>query len=68
MGWQTADIAAEVLQLKSRGVVFEEYDLPNFRTINSVVSSASGQSAWFKDSEGNMLGLVQWIDEGNNSI
>jgi catechol 2,3-dioxygenase-like lactoylglutathione lyase family enzyme len=68
MGWQTADIAAEVLQLKSRGVVFEEYDLPNFKTINSVVSSASGQSAWFKDSEGNMLGLVQWIDEGNNSI
>jgi catechol 2,3-dioxygenase-like lactoylglutathione lyase family enzyme len=30
----------------------------------SVVRSASGQSAWFKDSEGNMLGLVQWIDDG----
>lgn len=60
MGWETFDIATEVQQLKSRGVDFEEYDLPNFKTINSIVDSPSGRSAWFKDTEGNMLGLVQW--------
>ena len=60
MGWQTIDITTEVQQLKSRGVVFEDYDLPNFKTIDSVVTSMSGKSAWFRDSEGNMLGLVQW--------
>jgi catechol 2,3-dioxygenase-like lactoylglutathione lyase family enzyme len=60
MGWQTPDIAAEVASLKTRGVVFEEYDLPNFKTIDSIVTTATGRSAWFKDSEGNMLALVQW--------
>ena len=61
MGWQTTDIVAEVRHLKSHGVVFEEYDLPSFKTLGSIVTSPSGKSAWFKDSEGNMLGIVQWI-------
>lgn len=61
MGWQTTDIGTEVRHLKSHGVVFEEYDLPSFKTLDSIVTSPSGKSAWFKDSEGNMLGIVQWI-------
>ena len=60
MGWAVANLKDEVAQLKSRGVVFEEYDLPSFKTIDSVVTMEHGLSAWFKDSEGNMLGLVQW--------
>jgi catechol 2,3-dioxygenase-like lactoylglutathione lyase family enzyme len=60
MGWETPDITSEVASLKTRGVVFEEYDLPNFKTVRSIVTSPTGRSAWFKDSEGNMLALVQW--------
>lgn len=60
MGWETKDIVAEVSHLKSRGVVFEEYDLPNFKTVDGIATVPTGRSAWFKDSEGNMLGLVQW--------
>jgi catechol 2,3-dioxygenase-like lactoylglutathione lyase family enzyme len=60
MGWETKDITDTVLRLKSRGVVFEEYDLPNLKTVDSIATGPSGRSAWFKDSEGNMLGLVQW--------
>jgi catechol 2,3-dioxygenase-like lactoylglutathione lyase family enzyme len=60
MGWETRDIVAEVSYLKSRGVVLEEYDLPGFKTIDGIVTTPSGKSAWFKDSEGNMLGLAQW--------
>jgi catechol 2,3-dioxygenase-like lactoylglutathione lyase family enzyme len=60
MGWETPDITSEVASLKTRGVVFEEYDLPNFKTVGSIVTSPTGRSAWFKDSEGNMLALVQW--------
>jgi catechol 2,3-dioxygenase-like lactoylglutathione lyase family enzyme len=60
MGWETSQIAEEVHQLKARGVVFEEYDFPNFKTVDSIVTSATGKSAWFKDTEGNMLGLAQW--------
>jgi catechol 2,3-dioxygenase-like lactoylglutathione lyase family enzyme len=60
MGWEVPDLASEVTQLKSRGVQFEEYDLPSFKTVESIVTMPHGYSAWFKDSEGNMLGLVQW--------
>jgi catechol 2,3-dioxygenase-like lactoylglutathione lyase family enzyme len=63
MGWQATDIAAEVAHLLSQGVKFEEYDLPNFKTVDNIVTSQSGKSAWFKDSEGNMLGIVQWNKE-----
>ncbi len=58
-GWQTDDITAEVAELKSRGVVFEEYDMPGLKTVNSIATIGSNRAAWFKDSEGNILGIVQ---------
>jgi catechol 2,3-dioxygenase-like lactoylglutathione lyase family enzyme len=58
-GWATNNIEAEVAELKARGVVFEEYNSPNFKTVNSIVTTAGNRAAWFKDSEGNLLGLVQ---------
>jgi catechol 2,3-dioxygenase-like lactoylglutathione lyase family enzyme len=58
-GWATDNIEAEVAELKKRGVVFEEYDLPNFKTVNSIAQTGKNRAAWFKDSEGNMLGLIQ---------
>lgn len=59
LGWQTDNIEAEVAELKSRGVVFEEYDLPNFKTVGSIVNTNGNRAAWFKDSEGNLHGVVQ---------
>jgi catechol 2,3-dioxygenase-like lactoylglutathione lyase family enzyme len=60
MGWKTPDLTASVTALKSRGVRFAEYDLPNFKTVDSIVTTPLGRSAWFKDTEGNMLGLAQY--------
>ena len=67
MAWEVADIAATVAGLRSRGVVFEEYDLPGLKTIDGIASisgnypsKGSGEKgAWFKDSEGNLLGIGQ---------
>ena len=59
IGWSVPDIAAEVAELKGRGVVFEEYDYPNLKTVDSIAQNGTARSAWFKDSEGNILGLVQ---------
>jgi predicted enzyme related to lactoylglutathione lyase len=54
------DIAGEVKDLKSRGVSFEEYDFPNLKTKDSIADGPEGsKAAWFKDSEGNMLSIVQ---------
>jgi catechol 2,3-dioxygenase-like lactoylglutathione lyase family enzyme len=58
-GWETKDIEGEVADLKARGVVFEEYNWPNFKTVNSIATTGSTRAAWFKDSEGNLLGIVQ---------
>jgi catechol 2,3-dioxygenase-like lactoylglutathione lyase family enzyme len=70
MGWEVDDIEATVAELKARGVVFEEVDLPGLRTVGGVADiegnypskGATGErGAWFRDSEGNLLGVGQLV-------
>ena len=65
MAWTVDDIEATVAHLRERGVVFEEVDVPGLKTVNGIAevagnypSKGSGErAAWFRDSEGNMLGI-----------
>ena len=57
--WQVADVEAEVKELKARGVKFEEYDFPGYKMVNSILSGGGAKTAWFKDSEGNILAISQ---------
>lgn len=59
MGWETDNFDAEIEELRRRGVVFEDYDQPGLKTENGVASSDWGKSAWFLDSEGNILNITQ---------
>ena len=59
MGFSTSDIESEVRDLKARGVVFEDYDFPTLKTIDSIATVGPTRSAWFRDSEGNIVGVVQ---------
>jgi predicted enzyme related to lactoylglutathione lyase len=59
--WQVADVDAEVTDLKARGVVFEEYSMPGLKTKNSIVTAGGARAAWFKDSEGNIMAVVQRV-------
>jgi catechol 2,3-dioxygenase-like lactoylglutathione lyase family enzyme len=70
MGFEVEDIEATVAELRSRGVVFEDYDTPGLRTRDGLADiegnypskGASGErAAWFRDSEGNLLGIGQPI-------
>ncbi len=69
MAWTVDDIVATVAELRSRGVVFEEVDLPGLKTVDGIAqiagnypSKGSGEKgAWFRDSEGNMLGIGEAI-------
>jgi catechol 2,3-dioxygenase-like lactoylglutathione lyase family enzyme len=70
MGWEVDDLEATVAQLRRRGVVFEEYDLPGLKTVNGIAEVAGNypsrggvgeKAAWFRDSEGNLLGIGQAI-------
>jgi catechol 2,3-dioxygenase-like lactoylglutathione lyase family enzyme len=68
MGLEVTDLRAAVAMLRARGVVFETYDLPGLKTVNGIAEIAGNYAskggkgelaAWFKDSEGNMIGLGQ---------
>jgi predicted enzyme related to lactoylglutathione lyase len=57
--WTVADVEAEVAELKRRGVVFEEYDMPGLKTVNGIATGGGAKTAWFKDTEGNILAVSQ---------
>jgi predicted enzyme related to lactoylglutathione lyase len=57
--WQVSDVEAEVAELKSRGVKFEEYDMPGIQMKNSIATGGGAKTAWFKDTEGNILAVSQ---------
>jgi len=59
MGIQVKDVAAAVRELRDRGVAFEEYDLPGLKTQSGIAETPGGKAAWFKDTEGNIVGLIQ---------
>ncbi len=58
-GWTVTDMESEVALLQERGVVLEEYDLPGLKTVDGIAHIGPEKAAWFKDSEGNILGLIQ---------
>jgi catechol 2,3-dioxygenase-like lactoylglutathione lyase family enzyme len=68
MGWKVEDIDETVAELRARGVVFEDYDLPGTKSVDGIADiegaypSDGGigeRAVWFHDSEGNLLGIGQ---------
>jgi catechol 2,3-dioxygenase-like lactoylglutathione lyase family enzyme len=57
--WQVEDIEREVAELKAKGVKFEEYDSPGMKTVDSIMTAGGAKTAWFKDTEGNILAVLQ---------
>ena len=57
--WQVSDVEREVAELKARGVEFENYDMPGEKSPSGVVTAGGAKAAWFKDSEGNILAIIQ---------
>lgn len=55
VSFEVADIAAAIRDLTARGVVFHDYDLPGFRTVDHVCVLGAEKAAWFSDPEGNIL-------------
>jgi catechol 2,3-dioxygenase-like lactoylglutathione lyase family enzyme len=68
MGFEVDDVDAVVRELRSRGVEFEDVEIPGLETTDGIASiegnypsknSSGERAAWFRDSEGNMLGVGQ---------
>ncbi|HEX6363991.1 MAG TPA: VOC family protein [Albitalea sp.] len=57
--WQVDDVEREVAELKARGVAFERYDMPGQDASGEIVTDGGAKAAWFKDTEGNILALIE---------
>ena len=57
--WSVEDVDAEIVALKARGVVFEHYDMPGERSPQGAITAGGAKAAWFKDSEGNIMALIE---------
>ena len=63
--WSVQDVDAEIQALKARGVQFEQYDdMPGERSPQGAVTAGGAKAAWFKDSEGNIMALIQTLSKG----
>jgi catechol-2,3-dioxygenase len=60
--WSVDDVDREIVDLKKRGVVFEQYDdMPGERSSEGAVTAGGAKAAWFKDSEGNILAIIETL-------
>jgi len=60
LNFPVPDIKKSVTELKSKGVLFESYDMPDFKTDDDNIFRGGGPLiAWFKDPSGNILSVIQ---------
>jgi catechol 2,3-dioxygenase-like lactoylglutathione lyase family enzyme len=59
--FEVRDLAGQVGELEKRGVHFEDYDLPDLKTVGHICVLGSDKAAWFKDPDGNILCLHEGV-------
>ena len=59
VSWQVPDLAAEVAELRSRGVKVEDYDMPGLKTDDGIADLGFALAAWIVDPGGNALAVMQ---------
>ena len=57
--WSVDDVDRVIEALKAKGVVFEDYDMPGEKSAEGAITAGGAKAAWFKDSEGNIMALIQ---------
>jgi hypothetical protein len=56
---RSTELDAVVHDLRERGVTFEEYDMPGLKTVDGIADRGGMKTAWFKDSEGNIIAVSE---------
>ena len=57
--WFVTDLAAEIAELRERGVNVEDYDSPDLKTNDGIADIGFALAAWIVDPHGNALGILQ---------
>jgi catechol-2,3-dioxygenase len=58
--WRVEDLAAELADLRSRGVEVEQFDEPGLKTVDGIADVGFALAAWLVDPHGNSIGLLQF--------
>ena len=58
-GWSVKDIETVMADLRSHGVVFDDYDFGEIKTVDGLVNFGPAKAAWFKDPDGNTFELSE---------
>lgn len=59
--WRVCDLAAELAELRARGVEILDYDTPELKTEDGIVKAGGALHAWFMDPARNTLGVDQYL-------
>lgn len=59
VSFTSPDLVADMRELRAKGVVFLDYDLPGLKTVDGMAVFGPVKNAWCRDSEGNILGFVE---------
>jgi catechol 2,3-dioxygenase-like lactoylglutathione lyase family enzyme len=59
VSFEVTDLETSVEELRGRGVVFQDYDMPGLKTVDGIAEVQGVKGAWFKDPDGNILALGQ---------
>jgi predicted enzyme related to lactoylglutathione lyase len=59
VSFETDDLTGLVGELKGKGVKFEDYDFGDYKTVDGIMTVDDGRSAWFTDTEGNIISVFQ---------
>lgn len=57
--FQVTGIADLMARMRANGVVFEDYDLPDFSTVDGLFTWGGYRAAWFKDADGNIIEISE---------
>lgn len=58
-GWEVRDLRGLMAELRGRGVVFNDYDFGEIKTVDGVIELGGYMAAWFTDPDGNTFELAQ---------
>jgi catechol 2,3-dioxygenase-like lactoylglutathione lyase family enzyme len=61
--FQVTGIEQVMADMRERGVVFEDYDLPDFKTEDGLFTHGPYRAAWFKDADGNIIEISEVLGE-----
>jgi predicted enzyme related to lactoylglutathione lyase len=61
MSFEVEDLDKEIDELESRGVVFDDFDMPELKTVNHVAEMGNERASWFRDPDGNVICLHQTV-------